>query len=442
MRKRIFWLLCVTLWLMLLAPAVFAAEQVRIALVRGQNAAELNAAQAFSVRGVEGSLRLPAGKYILRVENGALLLEGRSEDEQEGKQEARSWRFASAIELTGEGKTMPCLNQRVYRGVLRAQLADDGCLLVVNRLPLEDYLASVLPAKTMVVWPDEAIKAQAVAARSYALYYMRRQQGASYDLTAMDEELRYEGTGERVEKANITRLIRATAGEYLMDAAGQPILAVTTSSSGGRTEAAADAWGRDLAYLRSVEDYDSDSPDYTWEYRATPALLEGQLAQRGYVVGKLNSVRLSPLDAPDADRTATGRVRYVVLSGAAGTARLSGRELAELVGLKSTLFDLETGTPPPDKLRVPVEDRYGYEVGSKDIDIKLREDGKPVWSTLLRSYHMLSGAKEEKLIFRGRGSGSGLGLSAWGARGMVNADERLTYRELLAHYYPGTHITR
>jgi len=170
--------------------------------------------------------------------------------------------------------------------------------------------------------------------------------------------------------------------------------------------------------------------------------LEGQLAQRGYVVGKLNSVRLSPLDAPDADRTATGRVRYVVLSGAAGTARLSGRELAELVGLKSTLFDLETGTPPPDKLRVPVEDRYGYEVGSKDIDIKLREDGKPVWSTLLRSYHMLSGAKEEKLIFRGRGSGSGLGLSAWGARGMVNADERLTYRELLAHYYPGTHITR
>jgi len=210
-------------------------------------------------------------KYILRVENGALLLEGRSEDEQE----ARSWRFASAIELTGEGKTTPSLNQRVYRGVLRAQLADDGRLLVVNRLPLEDYLASVLPAKTMVVWPDEAIKAQAVAARSYALYYMRRQQGASYDLTAMDEELRYEGTGERVEKANITRLIRATAGEYLADAAGQPILAVTTSSSGGRTEAAADAWGRDLAYLRSVEDYDSDSPDYTWEYRATPALFGG-----------------------------------------------------------------------------------------------------------------------------------------------------------------------
>jgi len=62
MRKRIFWLLCVTLWLMLLAPAVFAAEQVRIALVHGQNAAELTAAQAFSVRGAEGNLRLLAGK--------------------------------------------------------------------------------------------------------------------------------------------------------------------------------------------------------------------------------------------------------------------------------------------------------------------------------------------------------------------------------------------
>ena len=168
--------------------------------------------------------------------------------------------------------------------------------------------------------------------------------------------------------------------------------------------------------------------------------MEGQLAQRGYTVGKLNSVRLSPLDTPDEDRTATGRVRYLILSGSAGTVKISGAELAEIIGLKSTLFDLETGTPPPETLKVPIEDRYGFEVGSKDIDIKVKEDERPVWNRLLRSYHMLSGGKEEKIIFHGKGRGTGLGLSAWGARGMVVNNEKITASQILQHYYPGTQI--
>ena len=217
---------------------------------------------------------------------------------------------------------------------------------------------------------------------------------------------------------------------------------MTTSSSGGLTEAASGAWSKPVSYLQSVADYDSDSPDFQWEYRATPALLEGQLAQRGYTVGKLNSVRLSPLDTPDEDRTATGRVRYLILSGSAGTVKISGAELAEIIGLKSTLFDLETGTPPPETLKVPIEDRYGFEVGSKDIDIKVKEDERPVWNRLLRSYHMLSGGKEEKIIFHGKGRGTGLGLSAWGARGMVVNNEKITASQILEHYYPGTHLVK
>ena len=292
----------------------------------------------------------------------------------------------------------------------------------------------------MVVWPDEGIKAQAIAARSYALYQKRLHRDKQYDLTANDQELPYEGTGPRIEKAGITKLIMATRGQYLVDAQGLPIEAVTTSSSGGLTEAASGAWGREISYLKSVADYDSDSPDFQWEYRATPALLEGQLAQRGYTVGKLNSVRLSPLDMPDEDRTATGRVRYLILSGSAGTVKISGAELAEIIGLKSTLFDLETGTPPPETLKVPIEDRYGFEVGSKDIDIKVKEDERPVWNRLLRSYHLLSGGKEEKIIFHGKGRGTGLGLSAWGARGMVVNNEKITASQILQHYYPGTHL--
>ena len=67
---------------------------------------------------------------------------------------------------------------------------------------------------------------------------------------------------------------------------------------------------------------------------------------------------------------------------------------------------------------------------------------KPVWKNLVRSYHLLGGGKEEKIIFRGKGKGSGLGLSAWGARGMANADTKATYKTILAHYYPGTQLVR
>ena len=116
--------------------------------------------------------------------------------------------------------------------------------------------------------------------------------------------------------------------------------------------------------------------------------------------------------------------------------------MADIIGLKSALFDVETGTPPPETLKVPIEDRYGFEVGSKDIDIEVKEEERPVWNKLLRSYHMLSGGKEEKLIFHGRGKGSGLGLSAWGARGMVVENEKITYAKILEHYYPGTRLVK
>lgn len=135
-------------------------------------------------------------------------------------------------------------------------------------------------------------------------------------------------------------------------------------------------------------------------------------------------------------------MRYLVFAGEAGVVRISGQELAEILGLNSLLFDIETGTPPPETLKVPIENYYGMEIGSKDIDIKLKDDDKPVWKNLLRSYHMLSGVKDEKIIFRGNGRGSGLGLSAWGARGMANNLEKNDYRRILAHYYAGTHLVR
>ena len=396
----------------------------------GQATAELSCEDEFTVRDSAGkTTTMPKGKYFIHVQQGKLFFDDNNEFGNE------------AFVAAAAGKSSPQINKRSYKGDFQLRAEQGDKLLVVNRLPLEDYLASVLPAKTMVVWPDEVIKAQAVAARSYAMYKMEQSKNA-YALLATDKELPYEGTGKRIEKSAVTKLIQATKGQYLADAYGRAIEAVTTSSTGGRTESALNLWGTPVSYLQSVEDYDSDSPEYTWERRVTPALLEGLLAQRGYATGKLTSIRLSPLDDAGVDRTPTGRVKYIILSGEAATVKISGDELVELLGLNSALFELETGTPVPETLKVPIEDYYGMEIGSKDIDIKVNESKKPVWKNLVRSYHLLGGGKEEKIIFHGKGKGSGLGLSAWGARGLANADAKATYKTILVHYYPGAKLVR
>ena len=114
----------------------------------------------------------------------------------------------------------------------------------------------------------------------------------------------------------------------------------------------------------------------------------------------------------------------------------------QLLSLNSTLFDVETGVPVPDTLNVPITNYYGMQIGSKDINIKVKDQGEPVWKNVIRSYHLLSGGKEEKITFRGKGKGEGVGLSVWGARGMANASDKNTYRKILAHYYPGTSLIK
>lgn len=406
------------------------ATTLRVGLVTGQETIALQAQHPFLVTNlVDGSSKeLPQGKYFVQIDKGELFL-----DEQNS--------FKGAIRIDGiKGKALPLVNGREYPGSYQL-LMEQNTLTLVNQVELENYLSQILPGKTMVVWPDEVIKAQAVAARSYALYFKAKSNG-SYDLSANDEELPYIGVTKYTEKKAVTKLIMETAGQYVADNSNQPIYAVTTSCTGGKTDSAQQVLGRDISYLVSVEDFDSDSPEYHWDLKLAPILIQNMLEQRGNNIGKLNCVRLSMLDDPGIDRTSSGRVRYVIFAGDKGSVRIDGDELVKVLKLNSKLFDIVTGTPPPESLKVPVVNGIGWEIGAKEIPIKVNEGDMHVWKDLGRSIHMLNGGKDEKIIFKGRGKGAGLGLSAWGARGMVLAKETTTYEEILKHYYPGTHLVK
>lgn len=417
--------------LCLLFTALASAAPLRVALVERQSTVEISCDDDFLVRdAIMGSeVTMPKGKYFLHIQQGRLQLE-----------EGSSFGSHIIIEALPE-KELPKVNKKEYRGSLSAVIRNDRILLN-NIIDIEDYLSCVLPEKTMPVWPDEAIKAQAVAARSYALYMQALNSSQDYDISANDEELVYRGCGKRIEKDAVTKLIRETQGQYLADSYGRYLKGVSTSSTGGQTESALAVWNEAVSCLQSVKDYDQDSPEYKWQYLASPVLLQNLLEQEGYKVGKLTAITLSPLGEKGDDRTATGRVRYLFISGSEGTVKISGQRLADILDLNSTLFDVETGTPVPEVLKVPIENAYGFEIGSKDINIKVNGNDQPVWKNMMRSYHLLSGGKEEKITFKGHGKGTGVGLSAWGARGMANSDESLTYADILRHYYPGARLIK
>lgn len=268
-----------------------------------------------------------------------------------------------------------------YRGALELRHKGGG-LTAVNIVPVDDYLRSVVPEEMPVDWPAEAIKAQSVAARSFALASRGRHAGESYDLCTTTHCQLYTGTA--AEKSASNAAIKATRGEVLTYG-GKPIEALFHTDSGGMTENSEDVWGSHVPYLRAAKD--TPTKTMPWTKTISRADLERKLAAKGHDIGKVRSLALSPLAIGHAakDRTASGRVKTMTVKGTKGTATLSGTTWRSLLGLKSTLFDA-----------------------------KLTKDA---------------------VTFTGYGSGHGLGISQWGAERM--AAKGKSYADILHHYYTG-----
>jgi len=403
------------------------AEIIRVNLVKNQESVQVQGENDFLVKDFNSghSQFFSQGKYFLNVRGGILYLN----DKKVGN---------TIVILRKDGGSLPLINQRLYSGVLVAKSCGKYIYLN-NEIDLEFFITSTLPSKTSPIWPDEAIKAQAIAARSYAKYKKVLNRNIDYDIESTDPELPFLGLGQ--EKNVITKLVQSTVGQYLKDSDNIPVMAVTTVSSGGRTETGSNVFGVAYSYLQSVEDFDKDSPYYNWTYDVSPVMVRNLLEQSGeYIVGKIKSVYLSPLSEPGDDRTTTGRVKSILIQGEDGIARINADVIIRQLELNSALFDVETGVPLPDKVVAPIKNYYGMEIGRKDIPINWGGNRPKTWQGLNKSGHILKGVQGEKITFRGRGKGHGVGLSMWGAREMANNMKSAI--EILAHYYPHTKLVK
>ena len=213
------------------------------------------------------------------------------------------------------------LNGKRYRGSFEAA-ADKGTVRVVNVVGLEAYLYGVVPDEVPHTWPAEALKAQAVVARSYAL--AQRKSGA-FDLYDDTRSQVYNGIDAEEPQTNAA--VNATAGQVLLYN-GRVATAYFFSTSGGRTANVVDVWGSNVPYLVSVPDpYDDHSPHHAWgPYRFTAATLAKAIGVRG----RLLDVR--------TEVNASARVDALVGVGTVGESRITGSDARRKLGLRSTWF--------------------------------------------------------------------------------------------------------
>jgi SpoIID/LytB domain protein len=315
------------------------------------------------------------------------------------------------FELT-DGGLLQVDDGRRYRDTLELRAAGGGTL-AVNELSMDDYVAGVaeMPSR----WPVEALKAQAVAARTYAWYSQGLGTFDGYDLCATvacqvflgaDKVLEDSG-GDRWQQA-----VDATAGEVLVYD-GRPILARYFSTSGGRTYANEEAFPNEgpRPYLVSIEDPDDAvSPYHRWTARFTREEWDTILAQGETLAATVPVAgveRLGAVDDPNADVRVTGEDGTVVEVGA------------------RALADFLTRIAPQ---RFP--DRFPGA----------RSDGLRPLPATVPSSRFAPSVTDDAVVLEGQGWGHGVGLGQYGARG--RADRGETYEQILAAYYDGLEPTR
>jgi stage II sporulation protein D len=219
-----------------------------------------------------------------------------------------------------------------YRG--RALLVRDGrALLVVNQVGLESYLRGVVPSEMPSSWPPEALQAQAVIARSYAL--RSRRPASAYDVYADVRSQVYGGLTREVTSTSAA--VRATRAQVLLSA-GQIAQTFFFSTSGGRTAGNEEVWGgMPIAYLRSVADpHDDLSPYHEWTARFSDGTARRKLRNLG--VGRFERLEVT-------GRTASGRAAVVAVTGKDATVDVPAARIQALLELRSTWFDVADARP-------------------------------------------------------------------------------------------------
>ncbi len=298
--------------------------RVRVLLKDGRQATVSDATSAVDARGRRTRLREGRRYRFTPAAGGGLRLRRLGRDRTLARMRQPVRVSGGTVRLHGDA--LNDRRARHYRGTLLVRRSGP-VVPVVNAVPVKKYLFGVVPAEMPASWPAAALRAQAVAARSYVLRSLRP--GATYDVLPSVASQVYGGVEE--EQRPTTRAVRAT-NPLAVFHRGSVAHTFFFSSSGGRTAAVQEGFpgAAPMPYLRSVRDpWDRLSPHHDWSVRLTDRQARERLDD--VAPGRFRSMRV-------VSRGAAGRVLAVRVRGTRGSATVAGTTIQAELGLRSTWF--------------------------------------------------------------------------------------------------------
>jgi|LSQX01.2.fsa_nt_gb stage II sporulation protein D len=327
------------------------------------------------------------------------------------------------------------INEKRYRGHVEVRRTEKSDMTVINIVDFNEYLYSVVPGEMPAFWHSEALKAQAVAVRSYSVNNLKKYSSFGFNMCNTTASQVYKGYD--AENPNTTNAVFETKDEILRYE-GQPAKVYYFSNSGGHTEDIRNVWGGpEVAYLKGVDDpYEKteEASNGIWRNEVSAEQLTEHFNNKGYNIGRVVSV------IPEK-HSESGRVIKLKIVGTEGEVSFENYSTCTVLGssivknqkyMVKNLGGLYIKSKEPDFLS---ESLISVKGANGLSDINLYQDKLNVKGA--------SGIQEvtsisDTFIFEGRGWGHGVGLSQWGTKGMAEAG--YTYKQILEHYFPGTEV--
>jgi stage II sporulation protein D len=353
---------------------VAAQPQVRVRLIKQTNQLDILSPGTITVTSI-------SGQQLFRG-TGAVTLRSTAETIVIGSatQQAREVRITATAPLTLKQKTVQCSGRKNpvkagrYRGDLQVFL-HSGELRAVNELDMEHYLYGVVPAEVPASWPLEALKTQAIAARTYALYQTQHRHNWRYDLVDSDGDQVYKGL--QCESTTSTKAVDDTRGTVLLYQ-DRPILAMYSANTGHHSASVEHVFSKSLAYLVGVSDpYSPTQPMGQWTRTHEEQEIRSKLATIGL---RFESIR----DLRPVDVTPSGRITKIAVVHNKGSRVIRARTTLRRV------------------LNLP------------EVLLKVSQ-------------------KNHSFTFEGSGFGHGVGYSQWGAKAMAATGK--SAQDILHFYY-------
>ena len=291
-------------------------------------------------------------------------------------------------------------------------------------------------------WHEEALKAQAVCARSYALikagYENSSDAKKGYKIVDTVSSQVYKGY--LVESAKCNRAVDATRGEMVCYN-NKVVSAYYFSTSGGRTESSKDVWAVNLPYLQSVPDpYEQDASREVWQELLTLTEIKNSLIRQGIAMGEIDDLSVSKYSD-------TNRAYALRLKSGKQSITLQGTTIRTVLNLYSTKFKIVRQGDIPDEVSVlsaegittgrisnmHIASADGVNKASKELSQYIAAGADN-----LANYPRTAPEKADELLFAGMGYGHGVGLSQYGAKGMAEAG--FNYKEIIEYYFTGASV--